>query len=113
MHHGRMAGKRDPDDLDALLAEVERSLSPGGQAPAARRAAPTPSGRGEAEATSPGRLARARADAGRAVVVSALLAAVIGVGFLLLPFVGIYGAGCAAGGAFVAAYVSAVLARWR
>jgi len=105
-----MAGQRDPDDLDALLAEVERSLSPGGQAPLARRAdaAARP-----APAAGTGGLARARAEISRGVLVSAVLAAVVGVGFFLLPFVGVYGATTAAAGAFLAALVAGWLARWR
>jgi hypothetical protein len=89
-----MARNDRPDDIDALLAQVEQSLSGApapqrGKAPA-RREQPTASG----------------GTVSRAVMAGAVAAVVVFVLFALLPFLG---ATSGAAGAFLGAVVTALV----
>ena len=106
-----MARRDDPDDIDALLAEVDRTLgnSPsGGATPARSRRsspAPTPSGGGAPQPRG------AFADRLRTAAISGVAgAAVVFVLFAFLPFLG---AVPGATGAFLATFVAVLLLRRR
>lgn len=92
-----MAREDRPDDIDSLLAEVERSLSGApapqrGKAPATRQSGtPAPSGGGALS---------------RAAVAGVVAAVVVFVLFALLPFLG---ATSGAAGAFLGATVTALV----
>lgn len=98
-----MARQDQPDDIEALLAEVERTL--GGSAtsgsPPAPRPGSAPASR-DAEADGGGSLGRVR----RAVLAGGVAAAGVWVLFLLLPFLGSVSG---AAGAFVGAFVAVLL----
>ncbi|NHC44400.1 hypothetical protein [Motilibacter aurantiacus] len=104
-----MARRDDPDDIDALLAEVDRTLgdAPSGGAPrAGKGASPVPSGR------SPEPRARGSLpDRARTAALSAAAgAAVVFALFAFLPFLGAWSG---AAGAFLATFVAVFLLRRR
>ena len=94
-----MAGKDEDPDFEALLAEVEQTVS-GGPQPAAQVPAR------KSEQAPEGRVSRA----GTAVVAGAVAAVVVWVIFALLPFLR---AGSGAVGAFLATFVAVLLLRRR
>lgn len=94
-----MARKDEDPDFEALLAEVEQTVS-GGPKPAAQVPAR------KSEQASEGRVSRV----GTAVVTGAVAAVVVWVIFALLPFLR---AGSGAVGAFLATFVAVLLLRRR
>lgn len=102
--------RNEPDDIDSLLAEVERSLDPS----AGRTASPARCGAsgparpdgGSASGTSPGLTARATRRLVVALVAAAVCAGLVFVAFFYTPFVG---AISGAWGAGIAGFITALL----
>ncbi|NHC15231.1 hypothetical protein [Motilibacter deserti] len=102
-----MARRDDPDDIDALLAEVDRTLGnapSGGAAPdRARRGKPAPS------SAAPPATRGAFADRARTAALAGVAgAAVVFALFAFLPFLGAWSG---AAGAFLATFVAVLLLR--
>lgn len=98
---------RDPDDIDALLADVERSLSPSSGRPPARKAEPR---RSSTEAPSHGLMNRLSSAITTALVTAAVIAAFVAVIAFFTPMFGTFSGAL---GAFLGALVAGVVARLR
>src|SRR4051794_2224130 len=111
MQDGGMARRDDPDDIDALLAEVDRTLggsSAGSAGPPAkaRRSKPAPAGASPVERPRVPLGVRARTAAISGVVGAAVVLAL----FAFLPF---FGAFSGAAGAFLATFITVLVLRRR
>ncbi len=106
-----MARDKQPDDLDALLAEVEQSLAAPGSAPARRGStAPAPASKPAHGATTTGAddglVARATRRLMVSLIAGGVCAALVFVLFFFTPFTG---AISGAMGAALAGFVTALL----
>lgn len=100
-----MARPEQPDDFEALLAEVERTLGGAGTGtggPPAERSGPEPARRDAGTEEGRGSLSRVR----RAVLAGGVAAGGVWLLFLMLPFLGSVSG---AAGAFVGAFVAVLL----